>query len=119
MTKSQEQQGVEVIDIVIGEGREVMPGDTILAHYHGTFPVSSEDEEPQVFDSSKERGQPFTARIGVGELIKGWDEHIPGMKVGGRRKLVLPPELAYGDMDIPGIPGGSTLVFEVEVLDIL
>lgn len=115
-------EGLVIEDIKIGEGAEVKVGDAIKAHYHGTFPkVNPEDENEEeiVFDSSKLRGQPFEAQIGVGMLIQGWDMYIPGMKVGGVRKLVLPPELAYGDADIPGIPANSTLVFEVEVLEIL
>lgn len=112
-------EGLVVEDIVVGDGDEIKKGDTIVAHYHGTFPKvdpTDENEEEIVFDSSVNRGSPFEAVIGVGMLIKGWDDYIPGMKVGGKRKLVLPPELAYGDADIPGIPANSTLVFEVEVL---
>lgn len=113
-----QHSGLEIVDIIEGSGEEVKKGDRIKAHYHGTFPLQEGESVARVFDSSLDRG-PFEARIGVGELIRGWDLYIPGMRVGGKRKLVLPPDLAYGDMNIPGIPAGSTLVFEVEVLEIL
>jgi len=100
-------------DQTVGTGREVKTGDTISIHYVGTL------ENGQKFDSSRDRGQPFEAQIGVGQLIKGWDQGIPGMKVGGKRKLTIPSDLAYGDAGIPGaIPAKATLIFEVELMGI-
>jgi peptidylprolyl isomerase len=99
-------------DIKAGEGREIKSGDTVVIHYTGTL------ENGTKFDSSVDRGQPFTTQIGVGQVIKGWDEGVPGMKVGGKRKLVIPPDLAYGDRAIGSIPPNSTLIFEVELLEI-
>ena len=107
-----------VTDLVIqdqslGSGREVKSGDTISIHYTGTL------ENGKVFDSSRTRGQPFETKIGVGQLIKGWDMGIPGMKVGGKRKLTIPYDLAYGENGIPGtIPGKATLIFDVELMGI-
>ncbi len=96
-----------------GEGPEVKSGDTIVIHYTGTL------ENGQKFDSSLDRGQPFETQIGVGQVIKGWDQGVIGMKVGGRRKLIIPSDLAYGQQGIPGaIPANATLIFEVELLEI-
>ena len=96
-------------DITEGDGDEVQKGSKITAHYtlwlaDGTMLQTSTD------------GSPFSCAIGAGQVIKGWDEGIPGMKAGGKRKLTIPPHLAYGDNPPPGIPAGATLTFEVEVL---
>jgi FKBP-type peptidyl-prolyl cis-trans isomerase len=100
-------------DVVVGEGREVKSGDTVVMHYTGTF------EDGKKFDSSHDRNQPFSTQIGVGRVIEGWDKGVPGMKVGGKRKLVIPSDMGYGPMGIPGaIPGGATLIFEVELLEV-
>lgn len=99
-------------DIKIGEGVEVSGGDYMTIHYRGTL------EDGTVFDSSYERGAPFKTRIGVGQVIEGWDMGVPGMKVGGKRKLTIPAALAYGDREIGSIPAGSTLIFEVELIRI-
>lgn len=104
---------LQVEDIVVGEGEEVVSGETIRIHYAGTL----RDGTP--FDSSYDRGEPFETQIGVGQVIKGWDEGVLGMKVGGKRKLTIPPELAYGDRAIGSIPANSTLVFELELLEIV
>lgn len=102
-----------VEDKVVGQGAEVKSGDTILMHYTGTL------ENGQKFDSSVDRGQPFETQIGVGQVIKGWDQGVIGMKVGGKRKLTIPSNLAYGEQGIPGaIPGNATLIFELELLEI-
>jgi FKBP-type peptidyl-prolyl cis-trans isomerase len=100
-------------DLSLGEGEAVKAGDAISIHYHGTL------TDGTVFDSSVERGVPFETTIGVGQLISGWDQGIPGMKVGGKRRLTIPPNLAYGNRATGGIPAGSTLIFEVELLDIV
>lgn len=103
---------LKIEDTQVGSGDEVKSGDTIVIHYKGTL------ENGTQFDSSYDRGQPFETQIGVGRLIKGWDQGIPGMKVGGKRKLTIAPELGYGSQDMGSIPPNSTLIFEVELIDI-
>lgn len=104
---------LKIEDTLVGNGAEIQTGDTIRIHYHGTL------EDGTVFDSSVERNEPFETQIGVGMLIQGWDQGIPGMKVGGKRRLTIPPELGYGSRAIGDIPANSTLIFDVELLDIL
>jgi FKBP-type peptidyl-prolyl cis-trans isomerase len=100
-------------DQIVGTGPEVISGDTVAIHYTGMF------EDGKVFDSSHERGESFTTKIGVGRVIQGWDQGILGMKVGGKRKLTIPGNLAYGPSGIAGvIPPNATLVFETELLHI-
>lgn len=102
-----------VIDTKIGDGREVKSGDTIVIHYTGTL------QDGTKFDSSYDLGQPFTTQIGTGQVIKGWDQGIIGMKVGGKRHLVIPPDLGYGSTGAGDkIPPNSTLVFDVELMEI-
>ena len=104
---------LKVEDIKVGEGREVKSGDTVVIDYKGTLLDGTK------FDSSYDRGKPFETAIGVGRVIQGWDQGVPGMKVGGKRKLTIPPDLGYGEQGVPGtIPPNSTLVFEVELVDI-
>jgi FKBP-type peptidyl-prolyl cis-trans isomerase len=102
---------LEVIDLVVGQGAEATAGKTVSVHYTGTLTNGKK------FDSSLDRGQPFKFPLGAGRVIKGWDQGVAGMKVGGKRKLTIPPELAYGNQDVGGglIPPNSTLVFEVEL----
>lgn len=99
-------------DVKIGEGAEVKNGDTVSVHYIGTLQDGTE------FDNSKKRGQPFEFTVGGGQVIKGWEEGLVGMKVGGQRILVIPPDKAYGEKGIGPIPGGATLVFAIELLEI-
>ncbi|MBI2022871.1 FKBP-type peptidyl-prolyl cis-trans isomerase [Candidatus Daviesbacteria bacterium] len=99
-------------DIKIGNGEEVKSGDYIRIHYKGTLENGTE------FDSSYKRGEPFKCRIGAGEVIEGWDMGVLGMKLGGKRKLIVPPKLAYQDQEIGDIPPNSTLIFEVELIGI-
>ncbi len=103
---------IEVVEQ--GEGEEVKSGENIAVHYTGTL------EDGTKFDSSLDRGKPFVFTLGIGQVIKGWDMGILGMKVGEKRKLVIPPELAYGRTGTPGgpIPPDATLIFEVELLSI-
>lgn len=104
--------GLQFEDTIVGQGAEAKTGDSVKVHYTGTLV----DGTP--FDSSLDRG-PFSFHLGVGQVIKGWDEGVAGMKVGGKRKLVIPPGLAYGESGAGGvIPGGATLNFEVELLGI-
>lgn len=108
----QMENGLKIEDLKVGTGPEAKQGDTITVNYVGAL------ENGTVFDASDKHGGPATFQIGVGQLIKGWDEGIPGMKVGGKRKLVVPPSLGYGSQNIGNglIPPNSTLVFEVELL---
>ena len=105
--------GLQIQDIVVGTGKEAKAGDAISVHYVGTL------ENGQKFDSSYDRNQPALFTVGVGSLIKGWDQGIPGMKVGGKRRLVVPSDLGYGAQGNGPIPPNATLVFEVELLDVL
>lgn len=109
---SKSASGLQYFDIEEGTGISPVKGNTCVVHYHGTL------LDGTVFDSSKERGQPFEFQIGEGRVIKGWDEGVMTMKIGGKRKLVIPPDLAYGARQMGKIPPNSTLVFEVELLDI-
>lgn len=103
---------MKVEELVVGTGKEVKKGDSIVIHYKGTL------LDGTTFDSSYTRGQPFETQIGVGQVIKGWDEGVVGMKVGGKRRLTIPPLLAYGDRAIGPIPANSTLIFEVELINV-
>ncbi|KAJ2706713.1 Fork head 1 [Coemansia sp. IMI 203386] len=106
--------GVEIEVTKPGDGTNYpKPGDTVTMHYDGTLA----DGTP--FDSSRKRGKPFVCKIGVGQLIKGWDEGVPKMSVGERAKLTITSDYGYGDRGIPGlIPSKATLVFDVELLKI-
>ena len=105
--------GLKITDLQVGEGAEASSGQTVAVHSRGTL------ENGKQFDASYDRGTPFTFPLGAGRVIKGWDEGVVGMKVGGKRKLVIPPDLAYGSRGAGGvIPPNATLVFEVELLDV-
>jgi len=106
------QDGLKIQDEIVGTGTEAKSGATVTVNYLGTL------ENGTKFDSSYDRNTPFTTQIGVGHVIQGWDEGIVGMKVGGKRKLTIPPELGYGAQDMGSIPPNSTLIFEVELLDV-
>ena len=101
-----------VEDLVVGTGATAAAGDTVTVNYVGTLTNGT------VFDSSYSRNQPFAFRVGAGQVIAGWDQGVPGMKVGGKRRLTVPPSLAYGSTAYGPIPANSTLVFEIELLSI-
>ncbi|MFJ8208268.1 FKBP-type peptidyl-prolyl cis-trans isomerase [Streptomyces sp. NPDC096033] len=108
-------QELTVRDIVVGDGAEAKPGRVVRVHYVGvTF------ESGKEFDASWDRGEPFKFAVGGGRVIKGWDRGIRGMKVGGRREIIVPPRLGYGKQSpSPLIPAGSTLVFVVDLLSVV
>jgi len=104
---------LKIEDIVIGEGKEAIAGKVVSVHYTGTLVNGTK------FDSSLDRGNPFQFTLGASQVIQGWDQGFAGMKVGGKRKLTIPPDFAYGAVGVPGtIPPNSTLIFEVELLDV-
>ena len=105
---------LEITDVVVGEGAEAVAGSTVQAHYVGVAHSTGEE-----FDASYNRGAPLSFRLGVGQVIAGWDQGIAGMKVGGRRKLTIPPHLGYGDRGAGGaIAPGETLIFVVDLVDV-
>lgn len=107
------ESGLQYVDLRAGDGDSPEAGDAIAVDYRGTL------EDGTVFDSSYERGEPIQFRIGVGQVIPGWDEGVGSMQVGGKRKLIIPSDLAYGPNGQGPIPPNATLIFEVELLEIL
>jgi FKBP-type peptidyl-prolyl cis-trans isomerase len=106
--------GLQIVEIEAGTGPEARTGQEVTVHYTGWLTNGTK------FDSSRDRGEPFKFGLGRGQVIRGWDEGVAGMKVGGRRRLVIPPELGYGARGAGGaIPGGATLLFNVELLGVL
>jgi peptidylprolyl isomerase len=105
---------LEIVDVTTGDGEEAAPGHTAVVHYVGVAFSTGEE-----FDASWNRGEPFSFRLGAGNVIAGWDRGVQGMKVGGRRKLVIPPDLGYGDRGAGGaIAPGETLIFVVDLLEL-
>ena len=105
--------GLKYVDVAMGAGKTAKAGDMPAVHYVGTF------MDGKKFDSSRDRSTPFEFRLGAGQVIKGWDEGIAGMKEGGKRKLIIPPNLGYGERGAGTmIPPNATLIFEVELLKV-
>ncbi|OEC35848.1 peptidylprolyl isomerase [Pseudomonas cuatrocienegasensis] len=105
---------LDITDLHLGDGKAVVKGALITTHYHGTL------EDGTVFDSSLEKGRPFQCVIGTGRVIKGWDQGLMGMKVGGKRRLFVPAHLAYGERQMGAhIKPHSNLIFEIELLEVL
>jgi len=105
---------LEVTEITEGDGKEATSGSTVSVHYVGVAHSTGEE-----FDASYNRGAPLDFRLGIGQVISGWDQGVQGMKVGGRRRLVIPPHLGYGDRGAGGvIAPGETLIFVVDLLDV-
>ena len=112
-TMTLKASGLQYQDLVQGDGAEAQAGQSVSVHYTGWLTDGTK------FDSSVDRGEPFDFPLGAGMVIRGWDEGVAGMRVGGKRKLVIPPDLGYGQRGAGGlIPPGATLVFEVELLGI-
>ncbi|PIR42128.1 MAG: peptidylprolyl isomerase [Candidatus Yanofskybacteria bacterium CG10_big_fil_rev_8_21_14_0_10_37_15] len=105
------ENGLQIQDLTVGTGPEVKVGQELTMHYSGTL------ENGVKFDSSYDRGEPFQFLLGAGQVIQGWDLGIQGMKIGGKRKLIIPASLGYGEKGIGPIPPNAVLIFEVELLD--
>ncbi len=111
---------LEIIDTVVGEGKEAIPGTNIKVHYTGwLYDPSKPDGHGAKFDSSLDRGEPFMFFLGGGQVIRGWDEGFAGMKIGGKRTLIIPAYMGYGAQGAGGvIPPNATLLFDVELLEV-
>ena len=111
---------LQKIDLSPGAGAEIKSGQSALVHYTGwLYDAAAPDNKGQKFDSSVDRNEPFEFDVGAGHVIRGWDEGVVGMKVGGKRRLVIPPDMGYGARGAGGvIPPGATLVFDVELVEI-
>jgi FKBP-type peptidyl-prolyl cis-trans isomerase len=105
--------GLSIKDVLVGTGEMAAAGDTVTVNYVGTFPDGTK------FDSSYDRNQPFSFILGEGQVIAGWDQGVAGMRIGGKRHLVVPPQLGYGPNDYGPIPGNSTLIFDVVLLKVV
>lgn len=110
---------LQVTDLLAGVGDEALPGMIVIVHYTGwLYDPSASDGRGRKFDSSRDRKQPFSFPLGSGHVIRGWEQGVPGMKIGGLRRLVIPPALGYGGRSVGNglIPANSTLMFEIELL---
>ena len=111
---------LQVTDVKVGTGADAINGKSVSVHYTGwLYKEATADHHGTKFDSSRDRNQPFSFTLGAGQVIKGWDQGVAGMKVGGQRTLIIPPSLGYGSAGAGGvIPGNATLVFDVELLGV-
>ena len=110
---------LSVTDNLLGKGAEAQVGTTVSVHYTGwLFKPLATKQRGRQFDSSRERGEPIEIVLGAGQVIKGWDQGLQGMRVGGKRTLIIPARLAYGPRSLPGIPANSALIFEVELVKV-
>lgn len=112
---------LKIVDVQVGTGREAESGKAAMVHYTGwLYDEKASGNKGKQFDSSTARGVPFGFVLGVGRVIKGWDQGVAGMKVGGKRTLIIPPQLAYGAKDVGNglIPANSTLLFDIELVEV-
>lgn len=111
---------LQISDSTVGKGAEAKSGNTVSVHYTGwLYDPKAADKHGKKFDSSKDHGEPFEFRLGAGAVIRGWDQGVAGMKIGGKRTLVIPSELGYGSRGAGGaIPPNATLIFDVELLGV-
>lgn len=117
MTYHTTSSGLQIEDVTLGNGAEAKAGSHVMVHYTGWHYQDGKSGEQ--FDSSKSRGDPFSFPLGAGHVIRGWDEGVAGMKIGGKRNLIIPPDLGYGARGAGGvIPPNATLLFEVELLGV-
>jgi len=112
------ESGLKYIDLVEGQGEEAVSGMTVSVHYTGW--LAEDGAKGKKFDSSRDRGEPFKVSLGAGRVIRGWEEGLQGMKVGGQRQLIIPPELGYGARGAGGlIPPNATLIFDIELIEVV
>lgn len=117
MPKTTTPSGLVIEDLTLGNGTEAAAGRRVSVHYTGWLQYGG--EKGRKFDSSRDRNEPFDFRLGAGNVIKGWDEGVQGMKVGGTRQLTIPPDLGYGARGAGGvIPPNATLIFDVELIGV-
>ncbi len=111
---------LKMTDVKVGDGAEAVPGKMVSVHYTGwLYDEAAPDHHGTKFDSSRDRGQPFAFPLGAGRVIQGWDKGVAGMKIGGQRTLIIPPEMGYGARGAGGvIPPNATLMFDVELLGV-
>ena len=110
---------LQITDVKVGTGTEATNGRSVTVHYTGwLYSETAANHHGSQFDSSVSRGVPYTFTLGAGQVIKGWDQGVLGMKVGGQRTLIIPPSLGYGALGNPPIPGNATLVFDIELLGV-
>ncbi len=117
---AEDVETLQIIEVVEGTGEVAEAGQVAVVHYTGwLYDADAEDNRGEKFDSSVDRGEPFKFPLGAGRVIRGWDEGVAGMKVGGKRRLVIPPDMAYGERGAGRvIPPNAVLVFDVELLDL-
>ena len=112
-------KSLEKIDVVVGTGTEATTGKSVTVHYTGwIYEENTADHHGDKFDSSVDRGEPYTFQLGVTRVIQGWQQGVPGMRVGGRRTLIIPPHLAYGSSGNGPIPPNAALIFDIELVNV-